>query len=76
MEPGERRMVGFTLAAEQLAFTGVDERLVVEPGRHRVMVGTASADLPLVADLEVVGEPRHLAARSRFFTAVEVGPAA
>jgi beta-glucosidase len=76
MEPGERRTVGFTLAAEQLAFTGVDGRLVVEPGRHRVMVGTASADLPLVADLEVVGEPRHLAARSRFFTAVEVGPAA
>ena len=70
--PGERRTVRFSLGVEQLAFTGVDGTLVIEPGRHRVMVGTSSADLPFNVEFEVVGEPRHLAARDRFFTAVEV----
>jgi beta-glucosidase len=70
--PGERRLVTFTLAAEQLAFTGVDGRLIVEPGRHRIMLGTSSVDLPLSAEFEVVGEPRALEARSRFFSSVEV----
>jgi beta-glucosidase len=70
---GERRTVRFTLAAEQLAFTGVDGQLVVEPGRHRVMVGTSSADLPLQDGFEVVGRPRVLGARSRFFTLAEAG---
>jgi beta-glucosidase len=75
LDGGERCRVAFRLHAEQLAFTGVDGRLVIEPGRHLVMVGTSSADLPLQAELEVIGEPRHLAARSRFFSAAEVGPA-
>ena len=46
LAPGERRRVTFRLAAEQLAFTGLDGTLVFEPGRVRVMVGTSSADLP------------------------------
>ncbi len=70
LAPGQRRAVSFSLAAEQLAFTGVDGELIVEPGRHRVMVGTSSTDLPLQAEFEVVGEPRRFAARNRFFTAV------
>jgi beta-glucosidase len=69
---GQRRRVTFRLAVEQLAFTGVDGRLVIEPGRHVVMVGTSAVDLPLQAELEVVGEPRDLPARSRFFSRVEV----
>jgi beta-glucosidase len=72
LAPGERRRVSFHLAAEQLAFTGVDGRLVVEPGRHRVMVGTSSADLPLQGEFEVTGEPRRLPVRNRFFTSVEL----
>ncbi len=71
--PGERRTVRFSLAAEQLAFTGVDGTLVIEPGRHRVMVGTSSVDLPCSAEFEVVGVSRRLHARDRFFTLVEVG---
>jgi len=70
---GERRTVSFGLAAEHLAFTGVDGTLVIEPGRHRVMVGTSSADLPCAAELEVVGGSRRLTARDRFFSRVEVG---
>jgi beta-glucosidase len=65
---GERRRVIFHLAAEQLAFTGLDGRLVLEPGRVRVMVGTSSADLPCQADLELTGETAVLARRSRYLT--------
>jgi beta-glucosidase len=73
LAPGERRTVAFTLGVEQFAFTGIDGRLVIEPGRHRLMVGTSSADLPLEAEFEVVGDVRELAARDRFFSSVEVG---
>ena len=69
---GDRRRVTFRLAVEQLAFTGVDGRLIIEPGRHVLMVGTSSADLPLRAEVTVAGEVRELMARSRFFSAVEV----
>ena len=60
---GERRRVTFSLAVEQLAFTGVDGRLIIEPGRHVLMVGTSSADLPLRAEVEVRGQLRELPAR-------------
>jgi beta-glucosidase len=69
---GERRRVTFRLAAEQLAFTGLDGQLVLEPGRVRVMVGTSSADLPCQADLELTGETAVLARRSRYLTEVAV----
>jgi beta-glucosidase len=69
---GERRRVTFRLAAEQLAFTGLDGQLVLEPGRVRVMVGTSSADLPCQADLELTGEAAVLARRSRYLTDVTV----
>jgi beta-glucosidase len=69
---GERRRVTFRLAAEQLAFTDLAGRLVVEPGRVALMVGTSSAELPCRAEIEVVGETTVIASRSRYFTAVEV----
>jgi beta-glucosidase len=69
---GERRRVTFRLAAEQLAFTDLDGRLVVEPGRIALMVGTSSADLPCRAEIEIVGETTVVAARTRYFTAVEI----
>jgi beta-glucosidase len=70
LAPGERRRLTFRLAAEQLAFTDRDGRLVVEPGRVRLMVGTSSTDLPCQADLEVTGPTTVLSSRSRYFTAV------
>ncbi len=72
LEPGSTRTVTFGLDAEQLAFTGVDGRLRVEPGRHRIMVGTSSADLPLSCGFEVIGEVRQLPARTRFFSTVRL----
>jgi beta-glucosidase len=72
LEPGARRTVRFTLHAEQLAFTGVDGRLRVEPGRHRVMLGTSAADLPLSAEFELVGEVQELTERTHYLTTVSV----
>jgi beta-glucosidase len=72
LAPGERRRVTFRLAAEQLAFSGLDGALVFEPGRVRVMVGTSSAELPCQADVELTGESTALARRARYLTDVAV----
>jgi beta-glucosidase len=51
--PGQKRLVEFTLSAEQLAFYSPEMRPVVEPGQFRVFVGTSSVD-GLEASFEVV----------------------
>jgi beta-glucosidase len=66
--PGETRRVTFRLAAEQTAFTGLDGRLIVEPGRLEIMVGTSSEDLPCRAELLIAGEPTVVESRTRYFT--------
>ena len=67
---GEVRRVRFGLAVEQLAFSGVDGRLRIEPGRVTVMVGTSSEDLPCTAEIDIAGEAVSVEARSRYFTRV------
>lgn len=42
LHPGETRTVHFTLRAEQLAFTGIDMKSVVEPGYHTLQIGGSS----------------------------------
>jgi beta-glucosidase len=69
---GEERTIRFRLAVEQLAFTGVDGRLRIEPGRVTVMVGSSSADLPCTAEIEIVGDILHVERRTRYFTDVMV----
>lgn len=69
---GEVRRVCFGLAVEQLAFTGTDGSLVIEPGKVTVMAGTSSEDLPCTADIEITGEPVSNVRRSRYFTRVLV----
>ncbi len=69
---GEKRRVTFRVAAEQLAFSGVDGRLRLEPGRSTVMAGTSSEDLPCTATIEITGSPRAVGKRSRYFTPVVV----
>jgi beta-glucosidase len=70
LAPGESRMVTFRLAAEQLAFTGLDGRPRVEPGRHLVLVGSSSVDLPCRAEFTVTGTPGPIERRTRYFTIV------
>jgi beta-glucosidase len=72
LEPAERCRVTFSLAAEQLAFAGVDGRPVVEPGRIAVMVGSSSADLPCSAEFTITGAPASAEGRTRYFTPVRV----
>ena len=72
LAPGERRTVAFTLSTEQLSYTGVDLRRVVEPGRVSVQVGSSSADLPLTAVLELRGPVVELAERHEFVTSTAV----
>jgi beta-glucosidase len=69
---GEERTIRFRLAVEQLAFTGVDGRLRIEPGRVTIMVGSSSADLPCTAEIEIVGDILHVKRRTRYFTDVTV----
>jgi beta-glucosidase len=72
LRPGERRRVSFELAAEQLAFTGVDGDLVLEPGRVRVMVGSSSENLPCQAEFVIEGEARKIRGRTHYFTRITV----
>ena len=69
---GERRHVTFVLAADQLAFTGVDGRLRLEPGRVELFVGTSAVDLPLAGAVELVGDVVVPFRRERFLTTVDV----
>ena len=67
-QPGECRTVAFRLSAEQFAYYGVDHRRVVEPGAVRLFVGRSSADLPLVADVALVGPVFELVDRRDYVT--------
>jgi hypothetical protein len=69
---GEVRTLRFRLAVEQLAFTGVDGRLRIEPGWVTVMAGTSSTDLPCTARIEITGDAVVLERRNRYFTGVTV----
>ena len=69
---GEVRTVRFSIGVEQLAFTGVDGRLRLEPGLITVMAGTSSASLPCSAQLEITGDAKNVSRRVRYFTRATV----
>jgi beta-xylosidase len=66
LAPGERARVTFSLHADRTAFTGVDLRRIVEPGRIDVMIGSSSDDIRgrlsfrLTGDVRAVGHDRVL----------------
>jgi beta-glucosidase len=47
LEPGESKTVAITIGPDQLAFTNIDKKWVIEPGDFEVMVGSSSRDLDL-----------------------------
>lgn len=53
LEPGEERVVSFTLAREQLQMLDRNLHWVVEPGLFRVLIGGSSKDVRLRGDLTV-----------------------
>ncbi len=44
LQPGETRRVHFTLCAEDLAFAGLEDLPIIEPGQYHVWVGPSSAE--------------------------------
>jgi beta-glucosidase len=72
LSPGDVTTVRFQVAVEQLAFTGLDGKLRVEPGRVTVMAGSSSVDLPCQAEIEITGQAVVGLQRTRYFTGVSV----
>ena len=68
LEAGECRTVAFHLSTQQLAYYDVDMRRVVEPGTVRIFVGRSATDLPLVADVALVGPVVELVDRREYVT--------
>jgi beta-xylosidase len=66
LAPRERARVTFRLHADRTAFTGVDLRRIVEPGRIDVLIGASSEDIRgrlsfrLTGGIRVVGHDRVL----------------
>jgi beta-glucosidase len=55
LQPGETKSVKLTLTPEDLALWDRNMHFVVEPGIFRVMVGSASEDIRLNGEFEIVG---------------------
>jgi beta-glucosidase len=72
LAPGERRTVTFRLDVEELAFVGIEDRRVIEPGSVTIWVGSSSVDLPLTASLELVGPVVELRDRQHYLTETSV----
>jgi beta-glucosidase len=66
LEPGESKKVTFSLQVNQLAFYDSELKLVIEPGRVFVMIGSSSVDLRLNGEFEIVGE-RRMFVKDRIF---------
>jgi beta-glucosidase len=64
--------VSFTLSTEQLAFTDAERRRVVEPGTVRLLVGRSSVELPLSAEIALVGPVTELVDRHHYVTSTVV----
>jgi hypothetical protein len=69
---GECRTVAFRLSTEQLAYYDIEMRRIVEPGLVRLFVGRSSVDLPLTAELALVGPTMELVERHDYLTATSV----
>ena len=68
LEPGESRTIVFPIRSEQFAFTAVDHRRVVEPGRVLLAAGSSSADLPTSGTIDLVGPVHHVRERHHYLT--------
>ena len=72
LRPKESKTITFTVGIDQLAFYDEDMRLVVEPGRFKVMVGSSSQDIRLTGRFEVTGGTKVVMTERTFFSEAEV----
>jgi beta-glucosidase len=69
---GECRTVAFAVSTEQVAHLDAHYRRVVEPGTVTVHVGRSSIDMPLTAELTLVGPVVELVERHQYVTATTI----
>jgi beta-xylosidase len=60
LDTGESVRVTFDVPADVTAFSGLDGRRVVEPGELELRLGASSADIRLLARVELTGEHRFV----------------
>ena len=68
LEPGESRVVEFSVPVDMLGFTGEQGERVVEPGVFELQIGASSADIRLRGTVNVTGEKRRLGKNWRMFS--------
>ena len=56
LEPQEQKTVCFKVFANQFGYYDQDMCYILEPGAIKLMIGTSSADLPLEAKVQIVGD--------------------
>jgi beta-glucosidase len=72
LQPGERKRILFRLPVDMLAYYDRDMRLLLDPGRFEVQIGSSSADIRLRGELEVVGQEPTVVSERVFHCPVEV----
>ena len=58
LNPGESKIITFTIAPECLMLWNREMNRVVEPGMFKVVVGSSSADIRLTGEFEIVAKPQ------------------
>lgn len=72
LAPGEKKTVTFALFVNQLGFYNEDMEFVVEPGVAEVMIGSASDDIRLSGEFEIVGKTADISGSKKFFSTANV----
>jgi len=72
LNPGETRLIIFTLPVDMLAFYDQDLHLVLEPGKIEVMLGSSSEDIRLSGSFEITGSGKIEIPRRVFTCPVKV----
>ena len=74
LDAGDSARLTFTIHMDRTSFTGVRLRRIVEPGAMRLLVGSSSEDLPLVATFTIVGQVRQVPEGRVLTTPVRITP--
>src|SRR5688572_27603951 len=70
LEPGASKTVSFVVPLSVLAYTGLANELVMEPGPVELSAGSSSDDLRSKATLTVTGKTRTIRGEERKFLSV------
>lgn len=72
LQPAERKRIVFHLPVDMLAYYDRETRLLLEPGRFEVQIGSSSADIRLRGEFEVVGREPTVVSERVFHCPAEV----